>query len=265
VAAAALVGTAVAPILTTQVAAHIGWRWSFFVAGVPGMILGLIIWWYVEEPQRKDDTSRPNFAEFFTVLRYRNVVLCCLAGAANLTSLFFYAVFAPLYITEVAHQAPTTAGLLMGAGGFGAFFAGVFYPSLSDRIGRKPILVFLAASSIFLPLSLLVPALYGHLWLFAAVEFVLSTSQAIPSIVLVLIPTETVPARLGATAIGAATMSSEFIGATVAPTIGGIIAQQIGLDTTMMIAAGANVVLFLICLGLKETRGRRAVAMAAPA
>jgi len=265
VSSAALVGTAVAPILTTQVAAYIGWRWSFFVAGIPGVILGLVIWWYVEESLGKGEpglvAQKPTLRDYFTVVRYRNVVLCCLAGAANLTSLFFYAVFAPLYITHVAHQAPTTAGFLMGAGGFGAFFAGIFFPALSDRVGRKPVLLLMATGSIFLPLSLLVTPLYGHLWLLAAIEFLLSTSQAITSLVLVLIPTETVPARLAATAIGAATMTAEFVGATIAPAIGGVIAQQSGVGTTLVISAGANVVLLCLTALLKETTGRKAAAL----
>jgi MFS family permease len=52
VSAAALVGLAVAPVLTTQVASRVGWRWAFFVAGMPGILLGLLIWKYVEEPER---------------------------------------------------------------------------------------------------------------------------------------------------------------------------------------------------------------------
>lgn len=260
VAAAGFVGTAVAPILTTQVAAYIGWRWSFFVAGVPGVILGFFIWKYVEEPMKREgmEAQRPNFKEFFSVVRYRNVVLCCFAGAANLTAIFFFQVFSPLYITEVAHESPTTAGFLIGAGGIGGTLAGILYPALSDRIGRKPILLFSAAVSIFFPLVLLIPALYQNLWLLAGIEFLIATNPAIPSLVLVVIPTETVPKRLAATAIGAATMTSELLGAAVAPTIGGIFAQRMGLATPLLIAAGMNMVLFVLCAMLRGTRGPRA-------
>src|ERR1700683_2153731 len=41
VSAAALVGLAVAPVLTTQVATRIGWRGAFFIAGIQGLILGV--------------------------------------------------------------------------------------------------------------------------------------------------------------------------------------------------------------------------------
>ena len=39
VSAAALVGLALAPVISTQVAARSSWRWAFFVAGVPGSTL----------------------------------------------------------------------------------------------------------------------------------------------------------------------------------------------------------------------------------
>jgi MFS family permease len=52
VSAAALVGLCAAPILTTQVASRLGWRWGFFVAGVPGILMGLLIWKFVKEPER---------------------------------------------------------------------------------------------------------------------------------------------------------------------------------------------------------------------
>jgi predicted MFS family arabinose efflux permease len=260
VSSAALVGTAVAPILTTQVAAHIGWRWSFFVAGVPGMILGVVIWWYVKESKgrRAGVETRPNYREFWSLLRYRNVLLCALAASANLTGLFLYAVFAPLYITQVAHQAPTTAGFLMGAGGSGAFIAGFVLPALSDKVGRKPVLAAMAVASMLLPISLLPLGLYQHLYLLAFLQFIFSTSQAITSVVLVLIPTESVPAKFTATAIAVGTMTAEIVGSTIGPALGGVIAGVYGLEPTLVMSSLANVVVLGAVLCLIETRGRRA-------
>jgi MFS family permease len=63
VSAAALVGLAAAPVLTTQVAARFGWRWAFFVAGAPGLILGFLIWAFVKEPQ---SASRGEFHPLFS-------------------------------------------------------------------------------------------------------------------------------------------------------------------------------------------------------
>lgn len=46
VSAAALVGLAAAPLLATQVASRLGWRWAFFAASVPALVAGLLVLMY---------------------------------------------------------------------------------------------------------------------------------------------------------------------------------------------------------------------------
>jgi MFS family permease len=261
ISAASFVGTGIAPILTTQVAAAIGWRWSFFVAGIPGIILGCVLWAYVREPRSDELASlqRPNFKDLASVFRYRNVVLCCFTGAANLTALFLVGVFAPLYITFVQHEAPTTAGFLISANGVGGLIAAIFWPWLSDRVGRKPILLLAAAGSIVVPLLFLVPYLYQHMWLFAVLELLFATGAAVPPLAMVVVPTETVPPTIAATAIGATTLTSEIIGATIAPTIAGIVAQASGLATVLYGAAAVNLIGFVLVALLRETHKSAAV------
>jgi MFS family permease len=261
ISAASFVGTGIAPILTTQVAAAIGWRWSFFVAGIPGIILGFILWAYVREPRADELSSiqRPNLKDLVSVFRYRNVVLCCFTGAANLTALFLVGVFAPLYITFVQHQAPTTAGFLISANGVGGLIAAIFWPWLSDRVGRKPILLVAATGSIIVPLLFLIPFLYQHMWLFALLELLFATGAAVPPLAMVVVPTETVPPKIAATAIGATTLTSEIIGATIAPTIAGIIAESAGLATALALGAAVNVIAFVLIAFLRETHPAAAV------
>jgi predicted MFS family arabinose efflux permease len=255
VSAASLIGLAVAPILTTQVAAHFGWRAAFFVAGVPGFILGVLVWRYVEEPRGMANAGRqkPGLSDYLSVLKYRNMWLCALAAVGVITWLFEVNVFAPLYITQVAHQAATTAGFLLGASGLGAFFGGLFYPTLSDRIGRKPTLILMSILTALLTVAMMTPSFYSHLWLLAAIFFITNAQQAIVALTMVLVPTETVPARLAGTAIGMATLAAEFVGATIAPAIGGKLAQQYGLAVPLYMAIGGAVVVFIAALLLRET------------
>jgi predicted MFS family arabinose efflux permease len=261
VSAAALVGLAVAPVLTTQVAARFGWRWAFFVAGIPGFVMGVLIWKFVKEPQRSSDREIADHTirvrDYFSILRYRNVWLCC-AGAGGFVSwLFLSNVFAPLYITEVAHQAPTTAGFLLGASGLGSFFFGLFFPALSDHLGRKPVLLLMAAMATLVPVALLALPLYSYPWLLAAIICLMNTGQAMPALLMVLVPTESVPPQFAATSIGLATLSGEIFGATLAPAVGGALAQRHGLAAPLWMSAGGTVLVFLVTLLLKETsRGR---------
>jgi predicted MFS family arabinose efflux permease len=263
VSAAALVGLAVAPVLTTQVASRFGWRLAFFVAGVPGIFLGLLIWKFVKEPPRKEGSGHgaPALKDYVSVLRLRNVWLACFGAAGFMTWLFLLNVFAPLYITEVAHQPATTAGFLLGASGLGSFFLGFLLPAFSDKIGRKPTLWFMAALSTIVPLALLVPALYSHLWLLAGILLLANGGQGIASLIIVLVPAESAPIGFAATAIGMVTLAGEIIGATVAPAIGGAMAQKMGLATALWMSAGGTAFLFLVTTFLKETsRGKLASA-----
>lgn len=257
VSAAALVGLAAAPVLTTQVAARVGWRWAFFVSGVPGLLLGVLIWKFVKEPERPNLATAHGKAvtvrDFLSVLRYRNIWLCCAGATGFMTWLFLHQIFAPLYITEVAHQAPTTAGFLMGASGLGSFCLALFFPTLSDRIGRKPVLLIMAVMSAVVPLAFLSSTLYTYPWILGAIVCTANAGQGIAALILVLVPTESVPPQFAATAIGLATLTAEILGATVAPILGGRIAQVHGLASTLWMSAGGAVLLFVVALLLNET------------
>ena len=254
VSAAALVGLAAAPVLTTQVAAHWGWRAAFLVAGIPGVLAGFLIWKFVREPvSGVSARQKPSWLEYVSILRYRNVWLCCIGAAGFMSWLFALNVFAPLYITEVVHQPATVAGFLMGASGFGSFFLGFLLPSLSDRIGRRPVLLAMAAMSAAVPLAFLVPLLFVYPLLLAAILFVANTGQGMASLIMVLVPTESVPPHFRATSIGLVTLVGEVAGATAAPILAGALAERYGLALTMWLAAAGSALVFVVALLLHET------------
>jgi predicted MFS family arabinose efflux permease len=261
VSAAALVGLAVAPVLTSQVAVRFGWRWAFFIAGIPGLFMGGLIWKFVKEPERRLDEEGHQHSiklkDFVSVLRYRNIWLCCIAAAGFVSWLFLENVFAPVYLTQVAHQSSTTTGFLLGATGLGSFFLGFLLPSLSDRWGRKPVLLLMAAMSAIVPLAFQVSWLYSFPWLLAAVLFLTNSGQGLAALVMVLVPTESVPPQFAATSIGLATFTGEIAGATVAPVIAGALAEKHGLGITLWMSAAGSVLIMLATLFLKETANVR--------
>lgn len=255
VSAAAAVGLAAAPVLTTQIAALHGWRTAFVAAGLPGIVLGGLIWRFVKEPAKSAAAShKASFAEFLSLLKCRNIQLCCLGAAGFVCWLLNVNVFAPLYIVKVAHQAPTTAGFLLGAAGIGSLVVGFLSMTLSDRIGRRPVLTALAVLSACLPLALLISPLYAVLPVLAALLFLTQGGQGISATVMVLVPTESVPPHLAATAIGLVTMSGEIIGGTITPAVAGRLADEGGLHIPLLMASGAMVVVFIVARLLRENR-----------
>ncbi len=267
VSAAALVGLFLAPILTTQIASRFGWRWAFFVTGLPGILMAFLIWKFVKEPVKRSagiasSHGHVSLKAYLSILQFRNVWLCAFGAGAFLSWLFLQNVFAPLYITEVAHQAPTTAGFLLGAAGLGSFFVGLIFPALSDRLGRKPTLLFVAAISTILPIALCIPWLYGHLWLLAGILFFTQGGQAIAAMMMVLIPAESVAPQFSATAIGLTALVGEIVGATIAPALGGAMAEKYSLAAPLLMAAGGTVLVFLVSLFIKEPEHQTGVSIA---
>lgn len=255
VSAAALVGHGVAPILTTQVGARFGWQAAFFVAGVPGFILGIVLWKYLREPQRNSTASSHQAAvsDYLSLLKQRNIWLCCVASAGFMTWLWVMHAFAPLYITQVTRNTPTFAGFVLGASGLGEFLWGFSLPWISDRLGRKPVLLFTALISALVPLTYQMPFLVAHPWLMAFSGFIANGGQGMAALVLVLIPTESVSPRLAGTAIGLSTLVGEIFGGTLAPSVSGRLADQFGLATPLWIAAGGAVAVVLAGLFMRET------------
>jgi hypothetical protein len=115
------------------------------------------------------------------------------------------------------------------------------------------VLLLMAAMSAAVPLAFLVPALYVYPFILAAIVLVTNSGQGIASLVMVLIPTESVPAQFRATSIGFVTLVGEVMGATAAPIVAGTLAEKYGLALTMWLAGGGSALLFLATLFLRET------------
>jgi predicted MFS family arabinose efflux permease len=257
VSASALAGLALAPVLSTQIAARFGWRTAFFFAGMPGIILGILIWRFVKEPVEGESEphrhAKPSLKDYLSLLRYRNMLLCCVGAAGFMTWLFVMHSFAPLYITEVSKRSATTAGFIIGAGGLGAFMWGWIFPWISDRTGRKATLMFISLISATAPLIYQVAFLTAHPWLLAAAGFLVNGGQGIAPLVLVLVPTESVPAKFAATAIGLATLVGEIIGGAMAPALAGAAADRYGLGAPLWIASAGAMLVLLASLFMTET------------
>ena len=120
--------------------------------------MGLLIWKYVKEPAeigvKPRAPHRIHFRNYFSILRYRNIRLCCAAAAGFVSWLFLTNAFAPLLLTEQARLAPTTAGFLLGASGLGSFFSQVF--SVCALAGATFFFFLFYLAALFRQLALLV-------------------------------------------------------------------------------------------------------------
>jgi MFS family permease len=137
----------------------------------------------------------------------------------------------------------------------------VLIPSLSDRMGRKPVLLFgvvveILSLLVFVQTGPVVSELAGLIFVIAGINAGL--------IVLTIGPltTEAVPPELTATAVGMVVGIGELVGGFGAPAIAGAIAQSFGITYILWISTGAVVLGFCLSLFVNETRLTNKVATA---
>jgi len=139
------------------VAQNIGWREAFFVVGVPGLLLALIVRTTVTEPKRGHSEGReavgkrPPWAETLRFL-WRRRSFVHMTVAAGLSSFVGYSVinFMPSFLVRSFGMDVATLGLLLGpilgiAGGAGFFLGGY----IADHLGQtshKKALVFIGVT-----------------------------------------------------------------------------------------------------------------------
>jgi len=126
------------------VAQNIGWREAFFIVGIPGLLLALVVRFTLTEPrrgaseQRTDSGEPPNLLLVTTFLLARRSFLY-MAIAAGLSAFVGYAIinFMPSFIVRSFNMEVAVLGFWLGliygiAGGFGFFMGGYF----ADHFGQ---------------------------------------------------------------------------------------------------------------------------------
>jgi ACS family hexuronate transporter-like MFS transporter len=251
-----LLGSFVAPVLLAAFATHAGWRHAFFLAGAPGIAAALLIWRYVREQpaaeghpavQREKLTLGAAFSE-------RNVLICAALGVLLVSYLVICWAFMPLYLTQIRNYDPQTAGWLMGSLGVSATIGAFLISGLSDRFGRRPLMIAMPLIGVILPIG----ALYytGSVWLLAAMFFVGWGVNGIFPLFMATVPSESVDPKHQATVLGLCMGSGEVLGGVLSPSLAGVAADHVGLSAPLWIMLGLTSLAALLALGLRETAPR---------
>ncbi|WP_067933907.1 MFS transporter [Alicyclobacillus kakegawensis] len=252
--ASALVGMGVAPIISTQLAAHVGWRWTFFLVGIPGIIMGFIVWKFVREPQERVVEKREHHA-YGELLKYRNIWFSMLGSAGMITWLMLTNTFASEYLVEVAHISKTQSGLILGIGGIAGFLWTFGAPWLSDYVGRRWTIL---ACGLLGALTPFVFVYFGNSVLLLTIGAILfNAGGGAAPLVTAAVPSESVPHKLSGAAIGISVAIGEIIGSTIMPTVAGAVASQTSLAAPLWLAGIGGVAMMVAGLGLRETAPRK--------
>ena len=253
-----LLGSFVAPVLLVAFATAFGWRNAFFLAGIPGLISAALIWWLIREPAappRPQAHERSGQDSPWAVLGVRNVLVCCLLAILLVSYLVICWAFMPLYLTRVRGLSPDAMGWLMGTLGISATIGSFAVSGLSDRIGRRPVMIFMPFLGVILPMG----ALWfdGSIWLLAAIFFFGWGLNGIFPLFMATVPSESVPPHRVATALGLCMGTGEVIGGVLAPSLAGAAADAGGLAMPLWIMLGLTVAAGLLAFSLEETAPRK--------
>jgi MFS family permease len=251
---AGLIGSTMTPLIVTAVAAKYSWHGAFYLVGIPGLIMFFILAKYMREPKKiaveNDAHKKITKKDFALVYKNRNTLLCTMISALFMTWLFVFTTFAPTYLTSKGYT-PGEMGLIMASIGFGSFIWGFVGPGISDRIGRKPTLIIFCLIASLSPLVLAL--VHSSLGVMMLLGFLTSVGQACFPLFMVIVPGESMPNSLVATAISVTQLIGEIVGGCVAPVLAGISADAWGLEAPLYIAFVGAIFSAIISIGLRET------------
>lgn len=219
-----------------------GWRSAFYLVGAPGILVALLVFFTLREPQRKKNLAlsaaspAPSIPSMLDVLKHfwsfrtlRHLV----CGIAIMTiSTNAIAVWHPAFLIRTYHLSPGEAAtgfaLIIGlVGGLGTVMGGY----LADRMGkldtRWKIWVMTCAQAVALPFCIVTyfvdsPAI--SLMLFLAPAFVFTFYMA-PSISLIH---EMVPERMRSRASAVFLLIVTVVGGSLGPQLTGILSDVLG-------------------------------------
>ena len=260
-----LLGSCIAPLLLVALASHYHWRLAFIVAGIPGLIAACMIWKYVREPREvviaqptTPSASQPVAAgSLLELLRYRNVWLSMLIACFYVAWMVLGWAFMPVYYMNERQFGSTEMGILMSVLGASATLCSFIVPALSDRLGRRMVVVVFSLIGALTPLA----ALYfqGPFWMLCTVLFITWSASGVAPIFMATIPSETVPVHRIAACVGLVMGMGEVVGGVLSPVVGGWVADIHCLGGPLLLQAGCAIVVGVLGLGLIETAPLRAV------
>ncbi|MFM1913194.1 MAG: hypothetical protein RIR51_1032, partial [Bacteroidota bacterium] len=248
----ALFGSIIAPVLLVEIAQNMGWRQAFYIAGVPGLLFGLIFYFTIRKSTTEavKGEKKEEKGDFKELLRYKNIpiamgIACCIFGWW-----FGTLPFISDYFVNTVGMSEDTMGKTMGILGISSLFSSILVPGLSDKFGRKPVLLVVIAIGAFYPMVVQYFSGTGYyLPLLFITYFMMGT---IPLAAAVL-PLEAVPGHLKSKAMGLIAGVGEIFGGVLVPAVAGILSDKIAPNAFLWVSSSLAVVgLVLVSIYKKE-------------
>ncbi|MDR2914399.1 MAG: MFS transporter [Tannerella sp.] len=261
-----LISSLLGPIILVALYKTIGWRPTFFMTLIPGLIIAFLIYKVLKEPDMTkvegsvSKADKISFRDSLTILKNRNVITSLFYSVFIITWYVSMLTFTPLYLMNVKlaaltasdpDAAATIMSLIMAAFGAGAIIWGMVVPAWSDKIGRKPMtILFSLLAAVIAPIGFIY---FDSPWALAACAFFGWCGTGVFPLYLVAIPGESVDPKYATSAIGAVQLAGEILGGVIGVAIAGMLGGKFGLDASLIFSACCMGVAFLVAFGYYES------------
>jgi MFS family permease len=269
-----LLGSFAAPVVLVAFATMFSWREAFYLAALPGLVSAAMIWFMLREPKAPPREAKPArgagqavgdyFAEVVRAMKVRNMWISVVVGIMMVAHFVITWAFMPVFLVQARGMDATSMSWLVGSLGIAAALYSFLVSGASDRIGRKPVMVFLPFLSLVGPLGVLLldPADFAGTGMFGLSSY---ATVLIPiffigwmvngtfPIFMATIPSETFKPIHHATVLGLAMGFCEVLGGVFGPPVAGMLNDAFGMETFLYVLMVLAVISGFVSMGLKET------------
>lgn len=270
-----LVGAAIGVALGGIVANTLGWRWAFYIVGIPGLIVTFLAW-RISEPKRgvfdrENDEStasemghgslgkdfRKSLQKLLKIPTYWIIVGALVCSFFTIGGTSFWL---PTYLNRAFNLSLADAGAISGvvliiSGVVGTVVGGWLADFMQRRFPEGRLLTCVLGFLLGAPLVMV--ALFIHTRVLFIVVFIIAAiSLNFCTGPLNAVIQDVIAPEMRATALGLALLLAHMLGDAASPTIIGVLSDKFTLGTALLVTAPT----FLFLAGLVSLLGLRTVA-----
>ncbi|MDP9651097.1 MFS transporter [Paraburkholderia caledonica] len=248
-----LVGLGLGPIIAISLLKVLpSWHYVFAAVAVPGLLLAAVMARVLRDPSRIAGTPRDDAHEWRSVAMNGAVRVNTATMLCYLTCVIPLSTFMPSYLTDYLRLNLDQMGMVLTGQGAGSLIGMVVIPALSDRFGRKPLLIAaLLAELVALWMFRTIGA--EPIKLFSALFVIAFMNSGAIAITVGPLTSAAVPPRLAASATGLVVGVGEIVGGAMAPAVTGALAHAMGIAVIPVVALIAIAMgTAIVALGVRE-------------
>ncbi|HEU4923162.1 MAG TPA: MFS transporter [Burkholderiales bacterium] len=251
------VGDAVAPVVIGAALTAFTWREVVALNVVPGLVVAALLFVFLGSMRlgsKKTEEEAQSFGAYLAGLKdlflSRSLILLSTGSAFRTMTQSALLTFLPVYLANDMGYSPLWVGACLFALQAAGFAASPVAGHLSDRMGRKHILMTSMAAS---ALVLAAMALSGGSPLFVALVAVLGFFLYATRPVIQAWMLDATPKNMGGSSIGVL-FGAQAVGGALGPLLGGMVADRFGLAAAFYFLAATIVIANLFVIGVRTRR-----------